>query len=252
VSIKNRALRTTIEDTRLYGGQGRGVVTAEGTGKGAAIGANLSLDGVAALALLKDAAGFDWVDGKAKMHIAVAGQGGSEKAIVENLNGQAEFSFNDGAVVGYNIPQMVRGLSQGKLSGFNRVPSERTDFSEAGASFQIKGGVAETKDLRAASPLMRLTGTGVIHLAQREIDATLRPRLVGTLAGQGGSGEPAGVELPVRIRGPWERPQISADVDGLLKNPDKAIDAIRELGRQIQQQGKGGGLDKLIEQFIRR
>ena len=258
LGLKNRVLKTTLDDIRLYGGQGRGVVTVEPTGQTAAVAVNLTLDGVSGLPLLKDASGFDWVDGKARIQLAVGGNGGHQRAIMETLSGKAEFGFTDGAIVGYNIPQMIRGLGQGKIGGFNRAPAERTDFSEAGASFQIRNGVAETKDLRAMSPLIRLTGTGTVNLGQRQIDAVLRPKLVGTLTGQqaaGQQGAPAGdlsgLELPIKIKGPWERPQVAADMEGLLKNPNQAVETIRELGKQLQQ-GKTGGLNQLIDQFRRK
>lgn len=266
VGLKSRALRATLVDMRLYEGQGRGVVTLDGNAKVPAISVNLTLEGVSGLTLLKDAAHFDWIDGKGRVQIAVGGHGATERAIIESLNGKAELTFTDGAIVGFNIPQMVRGISQGKLSGLSRVPTERTDFSEAGASFQIKGGVAETKDIRALSPLIRLAGAGTVNLGQRQIDLTLRPKVVGTLTGQAGAapaagqpgmpqqsgvGDLGGLELPVRIRGPWEGPKIAADLDAVLKNPGQAVEAIKEFGRQIQQ-GKGGGLNQLIDQFKRR
>jgi AsmA protein len=250
--IKGRALRATFDDVRLYNGQGRGVVTLEPTGQGAALGANVTLTGVNGLPLLKDAAGFDWIDGKARVQVAVAGTGPHERGIVEGLNGKAEFGFTDGAIIGFNVPQIIRGLSQGKITGFNRLPTEKTDFSEAGASFVIKNGVAESKDVRASSPLVRLAGAGTVNLAQRQVDAVLKPKLVGSLSGQGGpAGDLTGLELPIKIKGPWERPQVGPDVDGLLKNPNQAVETIREIGKQLQQ-GKTGGLNSLIEQFRRR
>ena len=254
MGLKNRALRTTFDDIRLYGGQARGVLTLEPTASGtAAIGVNLTADGVSALPLLKDSAGFDWIEGRGKLQIAVSGQGATQKAVMESLGGKADFTFTDGALVGFNIPQTIRGLSQGRIGPLNRVPTDRTEFTEAGASFQIKGGVAETKDLRAISPQVRIAGMGTVNLAQRQVDATLRPKLVSATAGQttATSGELAGLELPVRIRGPWERPQIAPDLDGILKNPKQAIEAVREFGRQVQQ-GKGGNLNQLLDQLKRR
>jgi AsmA protein len=260
VALKNRTLRATIEDIRLYGGQGRGLISVEPAGPvagqvaaQAAVGVNLSFDGVNGLPLLKDAAGFDWIDGKARIQILVGGTGVHERGVMETLSGKAEFGFTDGAVIGFNLPQMIRGLSQGRLSGFSRLPTERTDFSEAGASFQIRNGIAETKDLRAVSPLLRLTGAGTANLGQRQIDATLRPRLVGSLSGQGAAaGDLSGIELPVRIRGSWEKPSIGADIDSVLKNPGQAIDVIRELGRQVQQGGGGDGVNRLIDRLFRK
>ena len=255
IALKNRAFRANLEDMRLYDGQGRGVVTLDGNARVPAIAVNLTLDGVSGLAFLKDAAGFEWIDGKTRLQIAVGGQGSTERAIVESLNGKAEVAFADGAIVGYNIPLMIRGVSQGRLPGFNRVPTERTDFTEAGASFVIKNGIAETKDIRALNPHVRLTGAGTANLGQRQVDVTLRPRIVGAPSGQAGpnpaAGDLSGLELPVRIRGPWEQPQIRADMDSLLKNPGQAMETIREIGKQLQQ-GKSGSLNKLIDQFSRR
>lgn len=252
--LKNRVLRATIDDIRLYDGQGRGLVTIEPSGPAAAISGNLTLTGVSGLPILKDAAGFDWVDGKARIQLALAGAGATERAIMEGLNGKADFVFADGAVIGYNVPQMIRGLSQGKIGGFSRNQSERTEFGEAGASFVVTKGVAETKDLRVVSSIVRITGAGAVNLGQRQIDLVLRPKLGGAPPAQPGglaAGDLSGLELPIRIKGSWERPQVVPDVDGLLKNPAQAVETIRDIGRQLQQ-GKTGGLNNLLEQFRRK
>ena len=257
LGLQDGALKTTIEDTRLYDGQGRGVVTLEGGSRTPAVGISLALDGVSGLPLLKDAAGFDWVAGKAKVQIAVAGHGGSQKAIMESLAGKADFAFADGAIVGINVPQMVRNIGQGRFSGFNRTPTETTDFSEAAASFQIKAGVADTRDLRLAGPLMRMTGTGTIGLGQRQVDLTVRSRVVASLAGQGGAIDASGLDLPVRIRGPWERPSIAPDLDAVLKDPGKAVEAVKEIGRQLQSKGvideqTKARAKELLQNFLKR
>ena len=214
----------------------------------------MTLTGVSGLPVLKDAAGFDWVDGKARIQLALAGTGATERAVMESLNGKADFVFADGAIIGYNVPQMIRGLSQGKIGGFGRNLAEKTEFSEAGASFVITKGVAETKDLRALSSIVRVSGAGTVNLGQRQIDMIVRPKLGGASPAQPGgiaSGDLSGLELPIKIKGSWERPQVAPDVDGLLKNPTQAVDTIREIGRQLQQ-GKTGGLNNLLEQFRRK
>lgn len=251
LTLKNRVLRTTIDDVALYDGRATGVITLEPSGQAAAVGANLSISGITALPLLRDVADFDWLDGKGRIQVAVAGAGANQRAIMETLNGKAEFTFTDGALIGFNLPQIIRGISQGRITGLSRSPTEKTDFSEAAASFQIRNGIAETKDLRASSPLLRLAGAGTVGLGPRQVDLILRPRLVGSLAGQGGAGDLSGLELPVKIKGPWERPQIGPDLDSLLKNPGKTVDTIREIGKQLQQ-GNTGGLNNLLEQFRRR
>ena len=41
----------------------------------------------------------------------------------------------------------------------------------------------------------------------------------------------------MRIRGPWERPAIVPDLDAVLKDPGKAVEAVKEIGRQLQSKG---------------
>jgi AsmA protein len=232
-TLRNQAARITIDDLQLYEGRARGVITLDGANRGqAVIGANLTADGVSALPMLKDLAGFDWLAGKARVAVAVAGQGASERQIVSTLAGKAEIAMADGALVGLNIPQMLRGLSQGRLGSFDRVPTEKTDFSELAASVQIAAGLAQTQDLRLASPLLRLTGAGSVNLPARTLDMTLRPKVVASTAGQGGGINLAGLEVPVRVTGSFDKPSIAPDVGGVLKNPTQIIDAAKQMDRK--------------------
>ncbi len=251
LTLEGGTFRATIDDMRLYGGRGRGTATIEPSAKGSAgVAVNLTVDGVSGLPLLKDAAGFDWIDGKGKVQIAVAGGGISEQAIMETLNGKAEFSFTNGAIVGFNFPELLRGLGQGRIGSLDRSPTARTEFSEAGASFQIRNGVAETKDLRAISPAVRVMGAGTVSLGPRQIDVVLRPRLSGapSVPGGGGSIDLSALDIPIKVKGSWERPQITPDISGVLKGN---AETFREIGRQLQQ-GRTDGIKSLIDQFRKR
>jgi AsmA protein len=97
------------------------------------------------------------------------------------------------------------------------------------------------------SPLMRMNATGTIDVGRRQLDATLKPRLVGSLSGQGGAADLTGLELPIRLSGPWSEPQLSADIDAVLKDPDKAVETLKELGKQLDDSGLGDVLRKLFK-----
>jgi AsmA protein len=240
VALKAGALRLTIDDAQLYEGRARGFVTLDVT-RSNALGANIQVEGIAAQPLLKDAAGFDAVAGKGRLSLALAGQGRSEKEIVETLAGKAELTVSDGALVGWNIPQMIRGLGKGRFNGFDRVPTEKTDFSELAASFDIASGIATNKDMRILGPLVRMTGAGTVELPGRRIDYTVKPRIVASLSGQGAApAEGAGIEIPVRIRGAWDRPSYEPDLQSVLKDPDKIADTVNEIGKQLGVKGNLG------------
>lgn len=245
VAIKNKVMRTTFDDIALYNGRGKGVVTVDGTTGVANVGATFTLDNIAAQPLLTDAAEIDWMAGSGKLSFAVAGQGKTERQVISTLNGKSSFSFIDGAIVGINIPQSIRGLAKGEIKEFDLASSEKTDFSEMSANFTITNGVAENSDLKMLSPLLRVGGAGKIMLAEREIDYTVRPKLVASLSGQGGEQALSGLEIPVRITGSLDNPDIGADLGGILKD-GKVGDAIKEIGKELKGKNAGEVVEELF------
>lgn len=243
VALKGSVLRADFVEVQLYEGKGRGLVTVDGTSEAAAIGANLSVDGIAAQGLLADAVQIDWLSGKGRLSIAVAGRGANQRQLVDTLTGKADFAFTDGAITGFNLAQTMRGLQQGQFTGLKSGPTEKTDFSELSASFDIQNGVASNDDLELASPLLRVSGAGKVMLPAQELDYLAKPRLVASLSGQGGGKAESGLEIPVKIEGPWAKPSIKPDIGGLLKDPSKAVEAAKELGKKL----KGKNADELIK-----
>lgn len=238
-ALKSKVLRVNLDDMQLYGGKGRGVVTIDANSQMPVYGANISAEGVAGQPLLKDAVGFGLVSGTAKVQLAVGAQGSSELQLVESMNGKADVQIADGAVQGMNIAGALRALKGGQLQALNKAPTEKTDFSELQATFAIKNGVASNQDLRMFGPLLRVGGAGQIALPSRSIDYTLRPRLVASIEGQGAADKGAtdkltGIEVPLRIVGPLSDPDIKPDVDGLLKDPAKTVETVKEIGKQLK------------------
>ena len=238
-TLNNGNAQTEIQDIKLYGGRGRGRVNATAGTRGLKVGMNLTVNGVSALPLLKDAAELDMIAGRGNLSLALGGTGVSQQAIMSSLAGRAKFAFNDGAIVGWNIPGMLRGLQTGQVSNLTKSDSQKTDFSELAGDFTVSRGVANTQNLRMTSPLMRLAGSGNTDLGKRQLDMILRPKLVASLSGQGGQQNLTGIEVPVRITGPWADPQIKPDLSGVLKNPNQIVETVKSIGEKFK--GKNAG-----------
>ncbi len=235
VGLKNSVLRTNFNSIQLYEGKGKGFISIDGTQpKVANVGANLAFEGVRALTFLKDAADLDWLDGKSKINLAVAGRGASQRQIMDTLNGKADLTFTDGAIVGINIPGMIRSLGSGNLGALKDAPTEKTDFSQLSSTWAIANGVALNQDLQLVSPLLRVTGTGKVAIGQRQIDYLMKPKVVANLTGQGGDQGLSGLEVPLRIHGSWEKPKFTPDLKGILSDPNKVIDQVKEIGKQFK------------------
>lgn len=246
VGLKNRVLKTSFDEVQLYDGHGKGFLNVDATGSAANIGANFALDGLSALPFLTDAADVKWLSGKAKIGMQLAASGSNPLQVVETLNGKTDVKLSDGAIVGFNMAGAIRGISQGKLSGIKSSPTEKTDFSELGASFTIVNGVAQNQDLQMVSPLLRVTGAGAIHLPPRTIDYTVKPKIVASLEGQQGAQALNGLEIPVRISGPLAKPAIEPDLKGVLSDPNKAIETVKEIGKQF----KGKNANEIVDQLL--
>ena len=76
------------------------------------------LVGVRALPLLQGLAEFDRIDGKLQAKLALRSARTSQRALMANMQGTAFVNFQDGAIRGINVAQMVRSLTSGTLSGW--------------------------------------------------------------------------------------------------------------------------------------
>lgn len=245
-TLATGVLKLIFEEVALYEGRGRGAVTVDVTSPVLRFGANLAADGLSLQPLLRDAGAKSWLAGAAKLNVAVTGEGATQKAMIDGLAGKADIAVANGAVVGWNLAQIIRGLKQGQISALDRVETAKTDFSDLSATWTIAEGVAQNQDLKLNSPLMRVTGSGRVDLGERQLDMQIKPKLVASLEGQGATQGLGGLEIPLRVRGPWERPEIVPEIGDLLKDPDKAISAVKEIGKQF----KGKSANEIVDQVL--
>ena len=77
---------------------------------------------------------------------------------------------------------------------------------------------------------------------RERLNFRVEPQLVGSLEGQGGKQDFAGLGVPVMVTGPWGSPRIYPDIKGILENPTAAYERLRQLGYGVV---KLPGIDKL-------
>lgn len=230
-------LKASTANLGAYGGQVAGEMILDATTGAPSFAMHSDLVGVRALPLLQGLAEFDRIDGKLQAKLALRSAGTSQRALMANMQGTAFVNFQDGAIRGINIAQMIRSLTSGTLSGWqdNQSPSQEqsTDLSQLSASFRIDKGQAVTTDLNLIGPLVRVTGAGTIALDTKMMGFRVEPKLVMTTEGQGRAAEPVGFGIPVMIQGTWSQPRIYPDMAGMLDNPDAAYARLREMGKGL-------------------
>lgn len=230
VSIDDGKLNAKLDRLNLYEGIALGTLTLDGAASTPTVVTTFASRGVAALPLLRDFAEFDWLEGTSKLTMSLRASGASQKQLVESLNGTVEVLFEDGAIRGINIAQMMRSLGTDVLSGWSRSPSQKTDFASLTATYKVTNGRAVNSDLQMIGPLVRMTGGGVVAMPARRLDYVVDPKLVSSLKGQGGEFNLAGFNVPIKIEGPWSKPKIYPDIAGILDNPGEALKRLKGVG----------------------
>jgi AsmA protein len=173
----------------------------------------------------------------------VRSTGTSQRDIMANLAGNVFANFQDGAIKGLNVAQMIRSLTASPLSGWQEGREQNTDLTQFSASFRIEKGQATTTDLNLIGPLVKMTGAGTINLGAKSLAFRVEPKLVMTTEGQGRAADPVGLGIPVVIDGPWAEPRIYPDMAGILDHPEDAYAKLKQMGQGLF--GPNGALNGL-------
>lgn len=205
---------------------------------------------VQVLPVLKALANNDILSGKLQMNTRLTGKGLLPTAALSRLNGNGNVLLSNGSIKGVDIAATLRNLRNFGQGGGGQ---KKTDFSQMSGSFTITNGIAKNDDLFVASPLFRLTGYGLVNLPSKQMDYHLKPRLVGTLVGQGDTETVRkGLEVPLRLTGPLDNPKVSLEVNlqslinnraaiqQIIKNPKGALGGLLGGGASGQPSGNQG------------
>ena len=202
----------TLQLRRLQGQAWGGNVEASGfaDARSDRLGVKLNANGVNVNMLLKDVAQSDRLEGTGHVAADVQSVGKTTNEMRSHLRGNAALQLRDGAIKGINLAKSFRqakatlGMKQDETQKAQQT--EKTDFSELNATFQIADGVARNNDLDVKSPFLRLGGAGAIDVGKGRIDYVARATVTETSKGQGGADLAAlkGVTVPIRLSGPLE------------------------------------------------
>ncbi len=237
-----------------------------------AIKANLS--GVDTGIFLKDLGVAAKVAGNLDLGLDLSSNGSSPRVIGRNMAGVANLQFKNGIVTGVDLPDLFHAVTP-YLPKAWRDLNDKISISALTANFQLSNGAASTDDLHIVSPVLDVTGKGSIDLAQRRFDLRFNPKVVPASANTARNGDeadqpgstpnaatsatpksPLDLGDAILVRGPWSDPQISADLSGMMQNPEKTLDNLQNLGHDFfsspdnsQSDAIMKGLNGLFESF---
>jgi len=249
-------------DARLYDGTLRASTRLDVRGEHPALSQSLVLAGVQAKPLFSDLkgkeSGFAGV-----MHVEtltpLVCQGDGEHALKRSLSGRVRFHVRDGVFPGVNLGGMVAD-ARAKNSAAGHTGAEKsTKFGSLDGTAVIQNGVAAINDLEFKAPFLRAEGRGAVDIATKQVDYTIRAKLVASTEGQGGGSARGalGIPVPIHVTGPYDDLSYSTDylralgqgaveaVGGVVQGIGEVITGKKSNGRK----SSGGLLDSVKKLF---
>ncbi|MEX0333626.1 AsmA family protein [Vibrio tubiashii] len=256
-SVNRGVAELTSFTSNLYQGSISATARLDARKSPASYTAKKRIKGVKVQPLLTDVANNDMLEGTGNIDVDVKGSSLTPTGIKKNLVGTIVINFEDGAVNGINVAQLIREnyakIKGEKLEGGNEV--QKTDFSAMKATLKLNKGNVSTNDLHMQSPLLRIRGNGSANYLNETVDFTVSTSIVGSLKGQGGKDidELKDVTIPINISGPWAQPKFKLIFDDVLKQKaEKEIDrGLKKLDEKLGEKIKDEKTKEAVNSLIK-
>ena len=222
-NLRGGNLTVTIGEAQAFGGIAKGSFVLAASERGAELKSQMQFTDVDLESCLDELFNLRRIVGRGNVTIAVEATGSNVLALTRTINGTAQLTGRQGAVVGINIEQLLRRLERRPLSGTGDFRTGRTPFDKLIVNIKVAQGVATIEDAIIEGPKVRLGLTGQASIPGRDFDL----RGVASLVSAGPPGSPPAFELPFMVQGPWEDPIMLPDTQALIMRSPAAQPLLR-------------------------
>lgn len=227
LGVKNRQLTAAIGEGQFYGGTLRGNATWNTGEEKPTLRIDANLANFDLERGLGGLTGFNRLEGKGSLTIAVASQGKSVQQLTAALGGKVQLLMRQGALTGINAEAVLRRLERRPLSGTGDLRGGKTPFDRLAAGLEIQNGIAELSGFEIESQILKIRLAGDTSVIRREFDLRGTASLI--RAAQAGTPQVA-FDLPFLIQGSWDNPYLLPDPEALIRHSGATaplLDAVR-------------------------
>jgi AsmA protein len=244
VNLRGGSLTVAVGESEAFGGVVKGTFGLAKSPAGADFKAQLQFVNVDLEQTLSEMFGIRRLEGKGNLAFAIDGSGTSVHELTKTLNGTAGLSGRKGAIVGFNVEQLLRRIERRPLSAGSELRTGRTPYDTLAVDLKITQGIANIENARVEGPAISLVLTGSASIPARELDLRGTAGLISSAAG---ANAPA-FELPFMVQGSWDDPDTLLDPQSRIQRSGAAaplVDAVRRSGsrdavRQVIERLTGG------------
>ncbi|WP_455203566.1 AsmA family protein [Kaarinaea lacus] len=175
--------------------------------------------------LLTDLIQEDYVSGVANINAKVHTSGKRVSAMKKNLNGTANFNFDQGELKYLDVMDIIlKDYSKyAKMAIPDDQPEITTVFKQLKGSATITNGKVDNPDLVLTSSRFKVNGKGNVHLVNETIDYWANTEIINPTSGMSKVGlhKLQGTPIPVHFRGTFSQPDYNVDWESVFKNKAK-------------------------------
>ena len=225
-NLRGGHLTVTIGEAQAYGGVIRGSVSLANFDQGVDVKSQLQLSDVDLESCLGQLFGLHRLEGKGNIAFSVEGSGDSVLGVTRTLSGTANLTGEHGAIVGFDVAELLRRLERRPLSGGGDFRTGRTPYDKIAVALKIENGKVSVDDVKMVGPSVHLAMAGSASVPSRELDLTGTAALVE----QPRPGI-APFSLPFMVQGSWDDPIMLPDAEALIRRSGAAaplLDAVRD------------------------
>jgi len=229
-NLRDSALTIAIGESQAFGGLLTGFISIAKAPQGGLLKSQLQFANVDLESCLGELFGTRRLEGKGTLALAVEASGDSILALTHTLSGSATLSSQQGALVGYNVEQLLRRLESRPLAARNEFRTGRTPFEKLNVSIKVVHGMGQVEEVRLDGAAVRLGMAGSVSIPSRDFDLKGKASLIPAGAT---ADTPADFELPFVVQGPWDNPVMLPDTELLLRRSGAAAPLFEQLrGKQ--------------------
>jgi AsmA protein len=226
INLRGGKLAVTVGESKAFGGILKGSLALAASERGADFKSQLQFTDVDLENCLNELFGVRRVEGRGNMAIDIEAAGPNMLALTRTINGTADLTGRQGALVGLNVEQLLRRLERRPLSGTGDFRNGRTPFEKLTVNVKFAEGIANVDDVRIEGSKVRLGLAGTASIPGREFDL----RGVAALASTNSNEAQPTFELPFVVQGSWDDPIMLPDTQALiLRSPvaSPLLDAVK-------------------------
>jgi len=216
LTAKDRVLHVFPALAQIDGGSYSGDVTLDRSGAMPVLSIDEHLRDIDVGRLLAATSSKGRMSGRGTVNLKATARGTGMPSMMRTLDGHFDANLAGGALEGLDLDYELgraRAFIHHDPDPMKSNPP-RTKFDEFRLSAQITNGVAVTKDLSIASPMLRVTGRGSTNLVNKGIDLNL---LASLMESPGASI----ADVPLKLTGTFANPTVRPDLDAFAKGQMK-------------------------------